>query len=313
MISKSGQSAKTRRPCSADVDPDRSDRPAVALHVDFSDYEAEVPQHRHPQGQLILALHGAVTCTAANGLWIVPPDCGVWIPGGVPHSNQVTPNARLSYLFVEPGAADLPLECCTLSVSPMLREMILRLAEVPGGHAPASHPPDDHTGRLLRVLLDELALMPKEGLRLPVSSHPKIAAITAALTAEPGDRRTLGDWAAHVAMSERSLKRLMVQETGLTFGRWRRQLHLVIALRELAGGATVQRVSGDLGYESVTAFIVMFRKALGTTPMRYFRTRAGLGGQAPVRPAGPDPMPASGRPGSPRAADPSGNARSSAR
>jgi AraC-like DNA-binding protein len=267
MISKSGQSAKKLRSCGADCDPDRWDRPAVALHVDFRDYEAEVPQHRHRQGQLIVALHGAVTCTAANGLWIVPPHCGVWIPGGVPHSNQVTSNARLSYLFVEPGAAALPQECCILSVSPMLREMILRLADVPGGDAP-----DDHVGRLARVLLDELALMPKEGLALPVSGHPKITMIAAALTAEPSDRRTLGEWAAHVAMSERSLKRLMVQETGLTFGRWRRQLHLVIALRELAGGATVQKVSSDLGYESATAFIVMFKKALGTTPTRYFAT-----------------------------------------
>lgn len=267
MIFKSGQSAKTPRPCGVDFDPDRLDRPAVAFRVDFSDYEAEVPLHRHRQGQLVLALHGAVTCRTANRLWIIPPGCGVWVPGGVPHSNQVTANARLSYLFVEPGAAALPDECCTLSVSPMLREMVLRLADVRGSYAL-----DDHVGRLVRVLLDELALMPKEGLALPVSSHPKIAVIAAALTAKPSDRRTLGEWAAHVAMSERSLKRLMVQETGLTFGRWRRQLHLVISLRELAGGATVQKVSSDLGYESATAFIVMFKKALGTTPTRYFAT-----------------------------------------
>ena len=186
MISKSGQSAKEL--CNADFDPDRSDRPAVALHLDFSDYEAEVPPHQHRQGQLIVALHGAVTCTTANGLWIAPPGCGVWIPGGVPHSNRVTSNARLSYLFVEPGAAAMPQECCMLSVSPMLREMILRLAEVPDSYAP-----DDHFGRLVRVLLDELALMPRKGLELPVSSHPKIAIIAATLTAEPSDRRTLGN------------------------------------------------------------------------------------------------------------------------
>jgi len=190
MIFKSGQSEKTLRPCGADFDPSRSDRPAVALHVDFSYHEAEVPQHQHRQGQLILALHGAVACSAANRLWTVPPNCGVWIPGGVPHSNQVTPNARLSYLFVEPGVAALPEECCTLSVLPMLREMILRLADVQSSYAP-----DDHVGRLMRVLLDELALMPKEGLELPVSSHPKIAMIAAALTAEPSDRRPLGEWA----------------------------------------------------------------------------------------------------------------------
>jgi len=266
MIFKSGLSEKTLRPCGADFEPDRSDRAAVALHVDFSYYEAEVPLHQHRQGQLVLALHGAVTCRTSNCIWIVPPGCGIWIPGGVLHSNQVTPNARLSYLFVEPSAAALPQECCTLSVSPMLREMILRLADVQVAYAP-----DDHIGLLVRVLLQELTLMPKEGLELPVSDHPKIAMIAAALMDDPSDRRVLGEWAAHVAMSERSLKRLMVKETGLTFGQWRRQLHLVIALRELASGATVQRVSSDLGYESTTAFIIMFKKALGTTPTRYFQ------------------------------------------
>lgn len=74
-------------------------------------------------------------------------------------------------------------------------------------------------------------------------------------------------------MSERSLARLMVAETGLSFGRWRQQFHLIVALRELASGASVQNVSIDLGYESVTAFITMFRKALGQTPGRYFASR----------------------------------------
>lgn len=225
-------------------------------------------QHQHLQGQLILALHGAVTCTAESGIWIVPPDSGLWVPGGVPHSNQVTSNARLSYLFVEPGAVALPNECCTLSVSPMLREIIHRLADVTERDAR-----DAHVERLMWVMLNELALMPRERLELPVSDHPKIAMIAAALLADPSDRRTLGQGAEHVAVSERTLKRLMIQQTGLSFGRWRGQLHLVIALRALAGGASVQQVAGDLGYESTTAFVVMFRKALGTTPSRYFVNR----------------------------------------
>jgi AraC-like DNA-binding protein len=268
MISKSGHPSNRPPPCSTAIDLSLSHGPAMAIRVDFADYEAEGTQHQHPQGQLVLALHGAVTCRAQSGVWIVPPNCGVWIPGGVPHSNQVTSNARLTYLFVEPGAAMLPAECCTLSVSPMLRGMILRVADLSESDAR-----DAHVDRLVRVMLDELALMPRERLELPVSDHPKIALIAAALLADPSDRRSLGQWAEHVAVSERSLKRLMVQQTGLSFGRWRRQLHLVIALRELAGGATVQQVAGDLGYESTTAFIVMFKKALGTTPSRYFADR----------------------------------------
>lgn len=255
---------KPRRAATEDFDPDTSDRPAVALRLDFRNYGVEVPRHTHRKGQLILALHGAVTCTAANGIWIVPPHCGVWVPGGVAHSNRATANARLSFLFVEPGAGALPQHCCTLSISPMVREMIGRLADEPFDYAL-----DSHTGRLVRVLLDELALMRQERLNLPVSDHPKIRRIAAALSANPADRSTLAEWAVRVALSERSLTRLMIQETGLTFGRWRQQLQLIIALRELAAGANVQQVSDMLGYESVTAFILMFKKALGQTPARY--------------------------------------------
>lgn len=249
-------------------DPDLADRPAVARLLDFADYEAEVPVHVHRRGQLILALHGAVTCTADDEIWIVPPDCGVWIPGGMPHSVRTTANARLSYLFVEPGAANLPEVCCTLSISPLVRELVNRLTgEV------LDYLPDSHAARLARVTLDELAGMPREHFNLPISNDPKIRAIADALTVEPSDRSTLGDWARRVAMSERSLARLMLRETGLTFGRWRQQLHLVVALRELAGGAAVQTVADTLGYESVNAFITMFKKALGSTPAQYFTQR----------------------------------------
>lgn len=247
------------------LDLDTSDRPATGLRLDGSEYGLEIPPHRHRKGQLILALHGAVTCTAAGGMWIVPPNCGVWVPGGIEHSNRSTANALLSFLFIEPDAADLPNHCCTLSISPMIREMIDRLADLP-----ADYSPDSHTARFVRVLLDELALMPEEQFKLPISDHPKIRLLARLLTSEPANRSTQAQWAAQLALSERSLARLMVQETGLSFGRWRQQLQLIIAMRELAAGASVQHVSHVLGYESVTAFILMFRKALGQTPARYF-------------------------------------------
>ena len=94
-------------------DPDATPCPAVARHLDFVDYAAEVPVHTHRKGQLIIALNGAVICRAENDIWIVPPDCAVWIPGGVPHSAKATWNAHLNYLFIEPGAVALPERCCT--------------------------------------------------------------------------------------------------------------------------------------------------------------------------------------------------------
>lgn len=245
-------------------DPDRNTRPAIALHVDVAENDSEAPVHQHRKGQLVLALRGGVVCEVPNARWMVPPNCAVWVPGDMPHSNRVTPNARLCLLFLEPGAAALPQTCCTLAISPLVRELILHLAGQPHDYAP-----DSRCARLVHVLLETLPDMPVEQLHLPISSEARIRRIADALTANPADRSTLPEWARRVAMSERSLARLMLRETGLSFGRWRQQLQLLVALRHLAAGATVQQVSAELGYESVTAFITMFKKALGQPPAKY--------------------------------------------
>jgi hypothetical protein len=39
-------------------DPDSTPGPAVARHIDFVDYAAEVPVHTHRKGQLIVARMG---------------------------------------------------------------------------------------------------------------------------------------------------------------------------------------------------------------------------------------------------------------
>jgi AraC-like DNA-binding protein len=158
----------------------------------------------------------------------------------------------------------MPDQCCTLKISPLVRELILHLAQ---------HPHDDEDTparqRLVQVLFDELPHQPVEQLRLPMSRHPKIRQIADQLAQDPQERRTLAQWASQLAMSERNLARLVVKETGLNFRRWRQQLQLIIALQLLIDGSTVQQVADALGYESTNAFITMFKKSLGTTPGRY--------------------------------------------
>lgn len=171
-------------------------------------------------------------------------------------------------MFIEPGAAALPEKCCTLAISPLIKALVDRLT-----NADVDYAAESHVGRLTRVTLDELATMPQQKLSLPVSAHPKIRAMADALVSHPEDRSTFKVWAKRLALSERSLARLMLRETGLTFGRWRQQLHLIIALRELASGVSVQNVAANLGYESVNAFITMFRKTMGSTPAHYFAGR----------------------------------------
>lgn len=190
----------TSRLANTFFDPDSASSPAVARHIDFVDYAAEVPVHTHRKGQLIIALYGAVICRAENDIWIVPPDCAVWIPGGVPHSAKATWNAHLNYLFIEPGTAALPEKCCTLAISPLIKELVDRLTNEGVDYVPQSH-----VGRLTRVTLDELVTMPQKKLSLPVSANPKIRAMADALVSNPDDRSTFKVWAKRLALSGQTL------------------------------------------------------------------------------------------------------------
>ncbi|WP_441235523.1 AraC family transcriptional regulator [Bradyrhizobium sp. 930_D9_N1_4] len=259
----------------SNLDVDDRSAPVIAVRVDVSGTRAEVPDHQHRKGQLIFALGGGVTCRVPGGLWMVPPHCAVWVPGGMKHSNLATANARLFFIYIEPDMIDLPDRCCTLSISPLLRELIVDLSDqVTNDEA--------REDLLATVLLRELPRMPVQQLHLPLSPEPRLKRIAKALAEDPSDRRTLAEWARRVALSESSLARLIVRETGLSFGRWRQQLHLIVAIRELTSGASVQQVSADLGYDSVAAFITMFKKALGKPPAKYL---AGIARDRPTNSA----------------------------
>ncbi len=262
MITESHQTRLSLSAALVDHDLENSAALARAVRIDVSQNEREAPEHRHRKGQLVMALRGGVTCRVPSGMWMVPPHCGVWVPGGMLHSNVATANARLFFLFIEPGAADLPDRCCTLSLSPLVRELIIEMAD----QSPVANA---HADLISTLLLSALSRMPVEDLHLPLTDEPRLDLIASVLVDDPSDRSTMAQWAKRVAMSENSLARLVQQQTGLTFGRWRQQLQLIIAIRSLAAGATVQQVSGELGYESVSAFITMFKKALGASPAKY--------------------------------------------
>ncbi|MGH8393194.1 MAG: AraC family transcriptional regulator, partial [Pseudomonas sp.] len=67
---------------------DSFDQPAVALMLGSQRNDTEFPVHSHRKGQLVVAYHGGIVCTVEDGVWMVPSGFGVWIPGGIAHSNR---------------------------------------------------------------------------------------------------------------------------------------------------------------------------------------------------------------------------------
>ncbi|MTD95023.1 helix-turn-helix domain-containing protein [Hyphomicrobium sp. xq] len=252
-----------------DFAPDDVPRAVVAVGGTMVTKGMELATHAHRKAELILTLRGVVRCEADQGVWIVPPRCALWIPDNVPHSATFAGDVEVYVLLVEPDAAPvLPRQCCTLSISPLLERLLLHVTQIP-----LLYDVDGADGRIAAVLLDQLSLAPVEKLNFPMPADAKLRKIAAAMMTEPSDRATIDEWARRMAVAPRTLTRALKRETGMSFGRWRQQLHILIALQRLDQGASVQSVALDLGYESASAFVTMFRKALGKPPARYLAER----------------------------------------
>jgi AraC-like DNA-binding protein len=197
---------------------------------------------------------------------VVPPERAVWVPPHVPHAIRMTGAVRMRTIYFDTRAlGDVPAACAVVQVSPLLRELILRVVAFEQPYAR-----DGREARLAAVLLDELTTARAAPLHLPMPRDPRLLAITEPLGADPSDKRALAAWARVAGASSRTLARLFVSETGLSFAHWRQQARLLRALERLAAGESVTTVALELGYEGPSAFIAMFRSRLGATPGRYF-------------------------------------------
>jgi AraC-like DNA-binding protein/mannose-6-phosphate isomerase-like protein (cupin superfamily) len=223
------------------------------------------PWHSHFRAQLAYATEGVMRVSTTEGRWLVVPQQAVWIPPGVSHQVDTRGSTATRFLYVHPAAcAGLPDNCRVLGISGLLRELILRLVSF-GNEGPLT----PAQARLMAIVPDELRALRPEPLYLPLPRDGRLHSITDVLTAAPADNRSLAVWARAAGASESTLARLFTRETGMTFGAWRQRLRLVTAVGRLAEGQSVTTVAYDLGYDSPSAFIAMFKRNLGETPGRY--------------------------------------------
>jgi len=223
-------------------------------------------RHHHMRAQLLYASKGVMTVETSAGIWVVPPLRAVWIPPLTDHEVSAREAVLVRSLYFHPSIiSGLPTECSVVTVSALLREMILKAVEIP-----TLYDEDGPEGRFMTVLLDQIKALPETPLHLPVSDHPHLKPIYRRLSEDPADSRPLESWADELGASPRTLTRLFQKETGMSFRQWRQQVRLLEALTRLAAGMPVTNVAMDLGYDSQSAFIAMFKKALGKTPGKYF-------------------------------------------
>jgi len=248
---------------------DRSRDHKSAITTLTHDYPAGhvIPLHFHDRDQLVYASRGVMTVRTRDGTWVVTPHRAVWIPGEIPHTITMSGLAAMRTLYLKPRLAKgLPRDCSVINVSTLLKELILYACTV--GTLKKAVKWQAH---LVAVILHQLDAVQTIPLQLPHLADPRLVRIAKILMGDPRDCRTLAQLCRVTGTGKRSVERLFQHEIGMTFGKWRQQLRLMQGMRLLAGGAKVTHADLESGYSTPSAFISMFRKALGITPSSYFR------------------------------------------
>lgn len=252
------------------------------------DYPAgmEVQEHSHECCQLLYAVQGVLEVRARSGRWVVPPTRGVWLCSGVPHSLRMRGAVQVRSLFVDAQAAQgLPVADCVIEVSPLLRELISEVARWPA--APQRGQDETRNRLVVELLLQELRQPPVVPFHLPWPQDARMAAVCRALAeggqavGQGGERAenlaaTAADWAARLAMGEKTFHRHFLQATGLSFGRWRQRARLLSSMQALLAGRPIVQVALEAGYESHSAYSLAFRRQFGMPPSAF-----GAGGGQP--------------------------------
>ncbi|MDH1264823.1 helix-turn-helix transcriptional regulator [Pseudomonas sp. GD03944] len=225
------------------------------------------PRHSHPWVQLSYAIQGVLHVHTAAGSFVAPPQRAIWVPAGLEHEVISSPNTEMRSLYLAHSATDwAPDHCRVLEIDRLTRELVERFCA-----GPVEYDEQGADGRLAQVLLDQLRAAPEVSLSLPLPRDARLQQLCRHLQRQPDDSRSLGQWGVLLGASEKTLSRLFLRDTGLTFRAWRQRLRLLGALGPLERGQRVTDVALACGYESTSAFIAAFRQQFGSTPGEFFR------------------------------------------
>jgi AraC-like DNA-binding protein len=225
-----------------------------------------VPPVRGDWDQLVYANKGVLTVKTTLGTWVVPPYRALWLPADTPSTLEVIGQTALRMLYLR-RRRNLPKavafdrsKCAVLSVSPLLRELILRTVQMS-----VLHSTSPNHRRMAGLIEDEMKVVDIVPLQLPYPQSDTARRLASRIEASFDLANAIRECGA----SRRTMERVFRAETGMSLGQWVRRRKLLAGLQMLVSGETTANVAFELGYNGPSAFIAMFKKELGETPGNY--------------------------------------------
>jgi AraC-like DNA-binding protein len=237
------------------------DRPLVGYAKDYpSEMVAEA--HSHPKAQLIYAVSGVMHVETETSSFMIPPSFALVMPSDLLHSIFMDGAVAMRTLFLKQSTAPrLFSECKVITVTPLLRELILAACS-----EPLEWEVKGRGSHITALALNEIEKSSFLPLEIPLPTDQRLRQVTDALLAFPANPKSLEEWAQTAGASDRTLARLFHEELGMTFRQWRQQARLTAALSALSLGKTPTEAGNIAGFDSLSAFGAAFRKFFGITP-----------------------------------------------
>ncbi|WP_111895496.1 AraC family transcriptional regulator [Acinetobacter sp. MB5] len=242
--------------------------PIYAYAQSYTDGYMEA-MHQHDRIQLLHTLSGVIHVGTEEGIWVIPPSKGIWIPENKKHSIQIFGTVEARGVFVEPFArADFNTECSVVAIPKLLSELINQAIEIKDEILPHTR-----NERLLELILDEIRFLEELPFQLPEAQSAVLKDICKSIKNNLGTVNHLEDLAQQYHVSAKTISRLFKKEMNMNFGVWLKQAKLLQALTDLEMKKPILNIALDLGYESPSAFSYMFKREMGLTPTAYLKKK----------------------------------------
>jgi AraC-like DNA-binding protein len=224
--------------------------------------------HHHPYHQLEYALSGVAEVDTENGRYLLPPRQAIWIPAGVEHNTTLRGVRSVSVFFHPDDLIPAVGHANVLAVRPVLREMIHYATRWPINRCGVADDIPVSFFATLALLIAE-ALDDALPLWLPTIGDPVVAAVIKLTTDDMATVR-LTEACAAVGISDRTLRRLIRADIGMSWSDYVLQASLMRAMALLAStDRSVIDVAATVGFISPSGFTRAFRKLTGTNPASY--------------------------------------------
>lgn len=231
---------------------------SVSVMAKAMENGASTGLHRHARGQVLYATGGLMVARTVAGAWAVPTGYALLIPPMLMHDIWMHGRVEMVTAYIAPETANsiMPANCHVIRVSRLLDATLQALAQ-----EEIVYDPEGRGGHLAALIVDEVAQAEPAALTLPMPTDKRLRRMCEEAIDDPGKSIDIDTWAEIIGVSRRTLTRRIRQETGLSFGDWRRRLRHLRTIALEAEGVPMKIVAAQVGYRSPQALKAMLRRA----------------------------------------------------